>query len=62
MPIVLILLALVAVGVVLWLINTKVPWIDPTVKQIINVVAIILVVIWLMRVFGLWSLLMTARV
>lgn len=42
---------LMIVGILLWLINTYIPM-DPKIKQIINVVVIICVVVWLLRVFG----------
>jgi hypothetical protein len=47
-----ILVVLVVVGVALYLINTYVPM-APPVKTIINVVVVLLLVIWLLNVFGL---------
>jgi hypothetical protein len=46
-----ILIILVVIGVLLWLVNTYIPM-DATIKKIINIVAIILVVLWLLSVFG----------
>ncbi|TCO69127.1 Thivi_2564 family membrane protein [Rhodovulum euryhalinum] len=43
---------LVIVGVGLWAINTYIPM-DRKIKQILNVVVVILVVLWLLRGFGL---------
>lgn len=43
---------LVVVGVALWAINTYLPM-DRKIKQILNVVVVILVVLWLLRGFGL---------
>ncbi|MFO7921659.1 hypothetical protein DZD18_00855 [Rhodobacteraceae bacterium W635] len=43
---------LVIVGVALWAINTYIPM-DRRIKQILNVVVVIIVVIWLLRGFGL---------
>lgn len=43
---------LIVVGVGLWLINTYVPM-DRKIKQILNVAIVILVVLWLLRGFGL---------
>jgi hypothetical protein len=40
------------VGVVLWLINAYIPM-QPTIKSILNAVVIIVVVIWLLQVFGI---------
>jgi hypothetical protein len=62
MSILYIILVLALIGVALWVLNTQVPWIDPTIKRIINVVVFIAIVIWLMKVFGLWDILLTARV
>jgi bacteriorhodopsin len=39
------ILVLVVIGVVLWLINNYVPM-DPNLKQLMNVLVIILVVVW----------------
>jgi hypothetical protein len=43
-----ILLALVIVGFLLWLVNTYVPM-DGKFKQIFNVLAVIVVVVWIIR-------------
>ena len=52
MPLVTVILILVAVGIVLWLINTYIPM-QGTIKGILNAVVVIAVVIWLLQVFGL---------
>lgn len=46
------IVALVIVGVALWLINQYIPM-DPKIKMILNVVVVIAVVLWLLSVFGL---------
>ena len=51
MPLLNIFIILIAAGVVLWLINTFIPM-DRKIKNILNVVAVILVIIWLLKVFG----------
>jgi hypothetical protein len=51
MPLLTILLVLIVAGVVLWLINTYVPM-DRKIKNILNAVVVIVIVIWLLRVFG----------
>lgn len=43
-----ILIALVIVGFLLWLVNTYVPM-DGKIKQIFNVLAVIVVVVWVIR-------------
>jgi len=53
MPLLTIVVVLIIIGVLLWLFNAKVTMIDPTIKQIINIVVVIAVVIWLLKVFGL---------
>jgi hypothetical protein len=45
------ILTLVLVGVGLWAVNTYIPM-DAKIKQILNVVVVILVILWLLRVFG----------
>jgi hypothetical protein len=54
MPLITIVLALIVVGVLLWLMNSYIPM-DATIKKIINIVVIIVVVVWLMHVLGLWD-------
>ena len=52
-----VLLVLIVVGVLLWLVNTYIPM-DGTIKKIFNIVVIIVVIIWLLKVFGLFNSLM----
>lgn len=54
MPILTLLIILILVGVGLYLVNTLIPM-DARIKKIINVVVILLVVLWLLDVFGLFS-------
>ena len=44
-------LTLIVVGVLLWLVNTYLPM-DGKIKQILNVVVVICVVVWLLVAFG----------
>jgi hypothetical protein len=53
MPILTILLILIAAGVILWLVNSYIPM-DGKIKTILNVVVVIIVVVWLLKVFGLF--------
>jgi hypothetical protein len=46
-----ILIALVVVGVLLFLVNTYIPM-DGKIKRILNGVVVIVVVLWLLQVFG----------
>ena len=52
MPLLNVLILLVVVGVFLWLVNTYIPM-DRKIKNILNIVVMIVVVIWLLKVFGL---------
>ena len=51
MPLVNVVVTLLVVGVLLWLINTYIPM-DGKIKQILNVVVVIVVVLWLLSAFG----------
>lgn len=48
------IVALVIIGVVLWVLNHMLP-IDPNIKTIINVVIVLAVCLWLLRAFGVLS-------
>jgi undecaprenyl pyrophosphate phosphatase UppP len=54
MPLITVVIALVVIGVVLWLINTYIPMAS-SIKTILNIVIVVAVVIWLLQVFGLWG-------
>lgn len=51
-PLVQVLIALVVVGVLLWLVNNFIPMAS-SIKSILNAVVVIVVVVWLLNVFGL---------
>jgi hypothetical protein len=51
MSLISVLVTLIIVGVLLWLINEYLPM-DQKIKTILNIVAVIVVVIWLLNVFG----------
>jgi hypothetical protein len=53
MPLLHIFLVLIVVGVLLWLVNSFIPMARP-IKSILNAVVVILVVLWLLDVFGLF--------
>jgi len=52
MPLVQIVIALIVVGVLLWLVNRFIPMAG-SIKSILNAVVVICVVVWLLNVFGL---------
>ncbi len=60
MPLLTVVIALCVVGVLLWLVN-RIPM-QNQIKSILNAVVVIAVVIWLLRVFGLFSYLNQFRV
>ncbi|RPH95975.1 MAG: hypothetical protein EHM72_14685 [Calditrichaeota bacterium] len=61
MPLMHVVIALIAVGVLLWLINQMIPM-DRKIKSILNAVVVIVVVVWLARVFGLFDALSSIKI
>ena len=61
MPLLTVAITLIVVGVLLWLVNSYIPM-DGKIKQILNVVVVIAVVLWLLSVFGLIGELSNIRV
>jgi len=47
-----ILVVLIGAGLLLWLVNNYIPM-DRKIKTILNVVVVIIVIIWLLKSFGL---------
>jgi hypothetical protein len=60
-PLIQILIALIVVGVLLWLVNRFIPM-QSSIKSILNGVVVIAVVLWLLNVFGLFHSLAQIRV
>ncbi len=52
MPFINLIIVLIVVGVLLWLVNTYLPM-DGKIKSILNGVVVIVVVVWLLQVFGI---------
>jgi hypothetical protein len=61
MPLTQILLALIVVGVLLWLVNRFIPM-QGSIKSILNGVVVIAVVLWLLNIFGLFHSLPHIRI
>ena len=61
MPLIQILLALIVVGVLLWLVNRFIPM-QGSIKSILNGVVVIAVVLWLLNIFGLFHPLTHIRI
>ncbi|MDY0199595.1 MAG: Thivi_2564 family membrane protein [Tenuifilaceae bacterium] len=54
MPILTVIIVILVVGVLLWLINSYIPM-QRTIKKILNAVIVIILVVWLLKVFGVLS-------
>lgn len=54
MPLMNIVLALIVVGVALWLINRFIPMAS-SIKTILNVVVVVAVCVWVLQATGLWG-------
>jgi len=55
-----IIIVVLVVGVLLWLVNTYLPM-DAKIKNILNAVVVIVLVVWLLKVFGLLNVLRQIR-
>jgi hypothetical protein len=54
LPLINVAIALIVIGVLLWLVNRYIPM-DHKIKSILNAVVVIAVVLWLLSVFGLFD-------
>jgi len=54
MPILTILIVLIVAGVLLYLVNNYIPM-DRKIKNILNVVVVIAVIVWLLKIFGVFT-------
>lgn len=61
MNIIAIVITVIVVGLVLYLAETYIPMAEP-IKKILRIVVIIVLVIWLLRVSGLWAYLSNVNV
>jgi hypothetical protein len=61
MPLLQVLVSLIVVGVLLWLVNSFIPMAS-SIKSILNAVVVILVVVWLLSVFGLLNSIQNIRI
>jgi hypothetical protein len=53
-PLIQIVVVLIVVGVLLGLLNRYIPM-AASIKSILNAVVVIAVVVWLLKIFGLWT-------
>jgi hypothetical protein len=61
MSILAVILIFVIVGILLWAINTYIPM-QETVKRILNIGVIILLIIWIIRLTGLFGVLGSMKI
>ena len=61
MPLINIVVALIIVGVALWLINNFIPMAS-SIKTILNIVVVVVVCVWVLHAFGLWQTVLNFRV
>jgi predicted membrane protein len=61
MPLINLVIALIVVGVLLWLVNSYIPMAS-SIKTILNVVVVVAVAIWVLQAVGLWGGLTSFRV
>jgi hypothetical protein len=61
MPLIQVFVVLMVVGVLLWLVNRFLPMAG-FIKSILNAVVVILVVLWLLSVFGLFHSMSNMRI
>ena len=54
MPLLTILIILIVAGVLLWLVNNYIPM-DRKIKGILNFVVVIVVIVWLLNIFGVFN-------
>jgi hypothetical protein len=54
MPLINIVIALIVVGVLLWLVNNYIPMAS-SIKTILNIVVVVAVAVWVLQAVGLWS-------
>ena len=60
MPLLNIVIALIVVGVALWMINRYIPMAS-SIKTILNVVVVVAVCVWVLQAAGLWGQISTFR-
>lgn len=54
MPLLNVLLLIIVAGFLLWLVNRFIPM-QSTIKTILNLVVVLVLIIWLLKIFGVWG-------
>jgi len=60
MPLISIVLTLIVIGMALWLIDRFIPMAE-SIRTILNVVVVLSVCVWLLKIYGLWPEIMNYR-
>jgi hypothetical protein len=60
MPLLTVFLVLIIVGILLWAVNTYIPM-DHKIKNIFNIVVVVVTIVWLLKVFGLFAYMMNIQ-
>ena len=55
MALITLLIVLLFIGAVAWLVNAKLPNLNPTIRFIINLVLVIVAIIFALDAFGIWD-------
>lgn len=61
MSLISLVVTLIVVGVLLWLVNTYIPM-DGKIKNVLNIVVMIAVVLWILSIFGVLGSMDTIRI
>lgn len=61
MPLLTIVVVIIIAGVALWLVNNYIPM-QRTLKKILNIVIVVIVVLWLLSVFGILDSIQHVRI
>ena len=61
MPLIQLALYLIVIGVLLGLVNAFIPMAG-SIKSILNAVVVIVVIVWLLNVFGIWNSISSFRI
>ena len=62
MSVIALVLILLFLGGLLWLINCKIPGLNPTIKWLINAVVIVVAILLVLSAFGVWEQVKGVRV
>jgi hypothetical protein len=60
-PLIEIVIVLIVVGVLLWLINSYIPMAG-AIKSLLNAVVVIALIVWILKMVGLWHQITNIRV